>query len=105
LIAQKLRCSGVNLHPIDDSPKGCDMTAIEFRKKKAREMQELFEKLSTLDDTSFSLENKDRLFRTYQAQIKRLNEILDSSALQRLCSITEESAGRREIKARALRDD
>ena len=71
------------------------MTAIEFRKKKAREMQELFEKLSTLDDTSFSLENKDRLFRTYQTQIKRLNEILDSSALQRLCSITEESAGRR----------
>ena len=77
---------GVNLHPIDDSPKGCDMTPIEFREKKTREIQQLLEKLSCLDGTSFSSENKDRLFRTYQRQLERLTVIVSSPSLERLCS-------------------
>jgi hypothetical protein len=77
---------GANLHPTDDSPKGCDMTPIEFRAKKTREMQELLEKLSSLDGTSFSSENKDRLFRTYQRQLERLTVIVSSPSLERLCS-------------------
>ena len=48
------------------------MTAIEFRDKKNREIQELLDKLSSLDGTGFSAERSDRLFRTYQAQIERL---------------------------------
>ena len=75
-----------NLHPIDDSPKGCDMTPIEFRAKKTREIQELLEKLSSLDGTGFSPENKDRLFRTYQRQLERLAAIVSSPSLERLCS-------------------
>jgi hypothetical protein len=74
-----------NLHPIDDSPKGCDMTPIEFRAKKTREIQELLEKLSSLDGTGFSPENKDRLFRTYQRQLERLAAIVSSPSLERLC--------------------
>jgi hypothetical protein len=77
---------GVNLHPIDDSPKGYDMTPIEFREKKTREIQQLLEKLSSLDGTSFSPENKDRLFRTYQRQLERLTVIVSSPSLERLCS-------------------
>jgi hypothetical protein len=42
-----------------------------FREKKTREIERLLEKLSSLDDTSFSPENKDRLFRTYQRQLVR----------------------------------
>ena len=65
LNAQMLCRSGRQLASNDDSPKGCDMTPIEFREKKTREIQELLEKLSSLDGTSYSSENKDRLFRTY----------------------------------------
>jgi hypothetical protein len=74
------------LHPIDDSPKGYDMTPIEFRAKKTLEIQELLEKLSSLDGTGFSPENKDRLFRTYQRQLERLAAIVCSPSLERLCS-------------------
>jgi hypothetical protein len=77
---------GAGLHPIDDSPKGCDMTPIEFREKKTREIQDLLEKLSSLDGTGFSAENKDRLFRTYQRQLERLAVIVSSPSLERLCS-------------------
>ena len=38
------------------------MTVIEFRDKKTREIQELFEKLSSLEESRFSPEMKDRLF-------------------------------------------
>ena len=41
------------------------MTATEFRDKKTREIQQLFEKLSSLEESSLSPETKDRLFRTY----------------------------------------
>ena len=67
------------------------MTATEFRDKKTREIQELFEKLSSLEDSRFSPEMKDRLFRTYQCQIERLTAVLDSPALERLCSILKPS--------------
>jgi hypothetical protein len=77
---------GANLHAIDDSSKGYDMTPIEFREKKTHEIQELLEKLSSLDGTSFSSENKDRLFHTYQRQIERLTVIVSSPSLERLCS-------------------
>lgn len=71
------------------------MNPIDFRKKKAHEIQDLLGKLSSLDDTSYSSENKDRLFRTYQAQIERLGAILSSPSLQRLCSIREPSTRER----------
>jgi hypothetical protein len=77
---------GANLHPVDDSPKGRDMTPIEFREKKTREIQELLEKISSFDGTSFSSKNKDRLFRTYQRQLERLTVIVPSPSLERLCS-------------------
>jgi hypothetical protein len=77
---------GANFHLNDDSQKGYDMTPIEFREKKTREIQELLEKLSSLDGTRFSSENKDRLFRTYQRQIERLAIIVYSPSLERLCS-------------------
>jgi hypothetical protein len=77
---------GANLHPIGDSPKGCDMTPIEFRAKKTHEIQELLEKISSLDGTTFSSENKDRLFRTYQRQLERLTVVVSSPSLERLCS-------------------
>jgi hypothetical protein len=80
-----LRRSGANLHPVDDSPKGCDMTPIELREKKTREVQEILEKLASLDGTSLSSENKDRLFRTYQRQIERLTDVVSSPSLERLC--------------------
>jgi hypothetical protein len=62
------------------------MTPIEFREKKTREIQELLEKLSCLDRTSFSSEKKDRLFRTYRRQIERLAVHASSPSLERLCS-------------------
>ena len=62
------------------------MTAIEFREKKSREIQELLDKLSSLEGASFSPEIKDRLFRTYQRQIERLTTIVNSPAFERLCS-------------------
>jgi hypothetical protein len=62
------------------------MTPIEFREKKTREIQELLEKLSCLDGTSFSSESKDLLFRTYQRQIERLAVLVSSPSLERLCS-------------------
>ena len=62
------------------------MTPIEFRARKTREIQELLEKLSSLDGTSFSSENKDRLFQIYQRQIERLTVIVSSPSLERLCS-------------------
>jgi hypothetical protein len=68
------------------------MTVIEFRDKKTREIQELFEKLSSLEESRFSPEMKDRLFRTYQRQIERLTAVLDSPALERLCSFSKPSA-------------
>jgi hypothetical protein len=71
------------------------MTPIDFRKKKALEIQDLLEKLSSLDDTNYSSENKDRLFRTNQAQIERLGAILNSASLQRLCSIGKSAGGER----------
>jgi hypothetical protein len=71
------------------------VTPIDFRKKKALEIQDLLNKLSSLDDTNYSSENKDRLFRTYQAQIERLDAILTSSSLQRLCSSRDPAAGER----------
>jgi hypothetical protein len=77
---------GAKLHPTNDSPKGCDMTPIEFREKKTLEIQQLLGKLSSLDGTSFSSENKDRLFHTYQRQIERLTVIVSSPSLERLCS-------------------
>jgi uncharacterized protein (DUF1499 family) len=77
---------GEHLHPIDDSQKGYEMTPIEFREKKTREIQQLLEKLSSLEGTSFSSENKDRLFRTYQRQLERLTVIVSSPSLERLCS-------------------
>ena len=58
------------------------MTATEFRDKKTREIQELFEKLSSLEGSSLSPEMKDRLFRTYQRQIERLTAVLDNPALR-----------------------
>jgi hypothetical protein len=61
-------------------------TAIEFRDKKSREIQELLDKLSSLDALGFSPEESYRLFRSYQAQIERLIAIVDSPALERLCS-------------------
>ena len=67
------------------------MTVIEFRDKKTREIQELFEKLSSLEESRFSPEMEDRLFRTYQRQIERLTAVLDSPALERLCSISKPS--------------
>jgi hypothetical protein len=68
------------------------MTATEFRDKKTREIQELFEKLSSLEGSRFSPEMKDRLFRTYQRQIERLTAVQNSPALERLCSISKPSA-------------
>jgi hypothetical protein len=62
------------------------MTAIEFRDKKTREIQELLEKLSSLEGASFSAAMKDHLFRRYQRQIERLTAILNGPALERLCS-------------------
>ena len=67
------------------------MTAIEFRDKKTREVQQLLEELSSLEGASFSPEVKDRLFRTHQRQIERLTAILNGSALQRLCSSSKPS--------------
>ena len=67
------------------------MTGTEFRDKKTREIQELFEKLSSLEESRFSPEMEDRLFRTYQRQIERLTAVLDSPALERLCSILKPS--------------
>jgi len=67
------------------------MTATEFRDKKTSEIQELFEKLSSLEESRFSPEMEDRLFRTYQRQIERLTAVLDSPALERLCSISKPS--------------
>jgi len=69
------------------------MTVTEFRDKKTREIQELFEKLSSLEESRFSPEMKDRLFRTYQRQIERLTAVLDNPALERFCSISKPSAG------------
>jgi hypothetical protein len=71
---------------VGDSTKSSAMTAIEFRDKKLREIQELLEKLSSLEGASFSPENKDRLFRTYQRQIEGLTAIVYSPAFERLCS-------------------
>src|SRR6266699_3241032 len=68
------------------------MKATEFRDKKTREIQELFEKLSSLEGSSLSPEMKDRLFRTYQRQIERLTAVLDTPALERLCAISKPSA-------------
>jgi hypothetical protein len=62
------------------------MTPIEFREKKICEIHELLEKLSSLDGTSFSSENKDRLFRSYQRQLERLTVVVSSPSLERLCS-------------------
>jgi hypothetical protein len=84
--AQKMRRSWRPLASIDDSPKGCDMTPIEFRAKKTREIQELLEKISSLDGASCSSENKDRLFQTYQRQLERLTVVVSSPSLERLCS-------------------
>ena len=61
------------------------MTPIEFRAKKTLEIQELLEKLSSLDGAGFLPENKDRLFRTYQRQLERLAAIVSSPSLERLC--------------------
>jgi hypothetical protein len=77
---------GASLHPVDDSPKGWEMTPIEFREKKTHEIHGLLEKLSSLDGTSCSSENKDRLFRTYQRQLERLTVVVSSPSLERLCS-------------------
>jgi len=60
------------------------MTATEFRDKKTREIQGLFEKLSSLEESNLSPEMKDRLFRNYQRQIERLTAVLDNPALGRL---------------------
>ena len=65
------------------------MTATEFRDKKTREIQGLFEKLSSLEESNLSPEMKDRLFRTCQRQIERLTAVLDNPALERLCSISK----------------
>jgi hypothetical protein len=62
------------------------MTPIEFREKKTREIKELLEKISSLDSTSLSSEDKDRLFQTYQRQLERLTVIVSSPPLERLCS-------------------
>ena len=61
------------------------MTAIEFRLKKMRELEELLEKLASLQDSSFKPELKDRFCRNCLRQIERITEILDSPALARLC--------------------
>jgi len=60
------------------------MTADEFRDKKTREIQELFEKLSSLQESNLSPEMKDRHFCTYQRQIERLTAVLENPALARL---------------------
>jgi hypothetical protein len=87
LFVQKLRHLGRRLGiQFGDSPESSAMTAIQFREKKLREIQELLEKLSSLEGASFSPENKDRLFRTYQRQIERLTVIVYSPTLERLCS-------------------
>jgi hypothetical protein len=83
---QSCTIRGAHLHPVDDSPKGSDMTPIGFRDKKTCEIQELLEKLSSLDGTSISSENKDRLFRTYQRQLERLAVIVSGPSLERLCA-------------------
>jgi hypothetical protein len=62
------------------------MTAIEFREKKLREIQEILEKLSLLESARCSAAMKDHLFRRYQRQIERLTAILNCAALERLCS-------------------
>jgi hypothetical protein len=62
------------------------MTAIEFRHKMICELEELLQKLITLDETTFSPEIKDRFSRTYRRQAERLTAVLDSPALARLCS-------------------
>jgi len=77
--------------PVDDSCReAAAMTATEFRDKKTREIQELFEKLSSLEESNLSPEMKDRLFRTCQRQIERLTAVLDNPALERLCSISKQ---------------
>ena len=63
------------------------MTPIEFHAKKTREIQELLEKISSLDGARYSSENKDRLFPTYQRQLERLTVVVVSSpSLEQLCS-------------------
>ena len=71
------------------------MTANEFRDKKTREIQELFEKLSSLEESSLSPEMKDRLFCTCQRQIERLTAVLDNPALERLVLLEAVSGSRR----------
>jgi hypothetical protein len=77
---------GAHLHPLMIRRRACDMTPIEFREKKTREIQEILEKISSLDGTSYSSENKDRLFQTYQRQLERLTVVVSSPSLERLCS-------------------
>jgi hypothetical protein len=55
----------------DDWPEGCGMTPIDFRKKKALEIQDPLNKLSSLDGTNYSSdENKDRLFELIRPRSK-----------------------------------
>jgi hypothetical protein len=87
LLVQKLQHLGRRLtNQFGDSPESSAMTTIEFREKKLREIQDLLEKLSSLESASFPPEIKDRLFGTYQRQIERLNAIMNSPAFERLCS-------------------
>ena len=46
------------------------MTATEFRDKKTREIQELFEKLSSLEESNLSPEMKDVSFASISAKSK-----------------------------------
>jgi hypothetical protein len=80
-------CDILGASLLDDSLlRSCNMTPIEFREKKTREIENLLEKLSSLDGTSFSPEYKDRLFRTCQRQLERLTSVVSSPSLERLCS-------------------
>jgi hypothetical protein len=58
------------------------MTPIEFREKKTHEIQEILEKLSSLDGTSCSSENKDCLFRTYQRQLEEVGRYCVQSVVR-----------------------
>jgi hypothetical protein len=62
------------------------MTAIEFRLKKMRELEELLQKLASLEESTLKPELKDSFCRNCLRQIERITAILDSPALARLCA-------------------
>ena len=62
------------------------MTAIEFRRKKMRELEALLDKLDSVKQSALNPELKDLFTRSCLRQIDRITAILDNPALARLCS-------------------